>query len=59
MPGERIVYERDPDYWGTDIPTKVGIDNYGEITVDYLVSTLFEAFKKGEVDIYFDGKPSH
>ena len=60
-PGERIVYERDPDYWGKDIPTKVGIDNYDQITVDYFLqeSTLFEAFKKGEVDLYFDGNPSH
>lgn len=60
-PGERIVYRRDPNYWGKDIPSKVGFDNYDEIAVEYFLqeSTLFEAFKKGEVDIYPEGNPSH
>lgn len=60
-PGEKIVYARDPDYWGKDIPAKVGFDNYDEISVSYFLqdSTLFEAFKKGDVDIYPDGDTSH
>nr|WP_246735813.1 extracellular solute-binding protein [Agrobacterium sp. a22-2] len=60
-PGEKIVYARDPDYWGKDIPTKVGFDNYDEISVTYFLqdSTLFEAFKKGDVDIYPEGDASH
>ncbi|MCM2474747.1 ABC transporter substrate-binding protein [Rhizobium sp. CG5] len=60
-PGEKIVYSRDPDYWGKDIPAKVGFDNYDEISVSYFLqdSTLFEAFKKGDVDIYPDGDTSH
>ncbi|MDS7597257.1 extracellular solute-binding protein [Agrobacterium tumefaciens] len=53
-PGERIVWERNPDYWGKDIPAKVGFDNYDEISVMYFlqVPTMFEAFKKGDIDIY-------
>ncbi|MCQ1836577.1 extracellular solute-binding protein [Neorhizobium galegae] len=60
-PGERIVYERDPGYWGNDIPAKVGFDNYDQISVEYFLqdNTLFEAFKKGAIDIYPDGSPTH
>ncbi|HXV30265.1 MAG TPA: extracellular solute-binding protein [Sinorhizobium sp.] len=56
-PGERIVYRRNPDYWGKDLPSKIGIDNYDEISVEYFLqeNTLFEAFKKGEVDVYPEG----
>lgn len=60
-PGESITYERDPNYWGKDIPSKVGMDNYDRITVQYFLqdTTLFEAFKKGDVDVYPDGSPGH
>ncbi|TCT39328.1 extracellular solute-binding protein [Martelella mediterranea] len=60
-PGQRIVYKRDPDYWAKDLPSKVGFDNYDTITIDYYLqdSTLFEAFKKGAVDVYIDNSPSH
>ena len=60
-PGQRIIYQRDPDYWGKDIPTKVGVDNYDEISVTYFLqeTTLFESFKKGDIDVYPDGSPSH
>ncbi len=60
-PGEKITYARDPDYWGKDIPSKVGFDNYDEIAVNYFLqdSTLFEAFKKGDVDVYPEGDASH
>ncbi len=59
-PGERIVYQRDPNYWGKDIPSKIGFDNYDQISVEYFLqeSTLFEAFKKGEIDLYQERNPS-
>ncbi|UDF29510.1 UNVERIFIED_ORG: extracellular solute-binding protein [Roseateles sp. XES5] len=59
-PGEKIVYVRDPDYWGKDIPSKIGFDNYDEISVEYFLqeNTLFEAFKKGEIDLYQEGNPT-
>ncbi|MCA1407809.1 ABC transporter substrate-binding protein [Ensifer sp. IC3342] len=55
--GERIVYRRNPDYWGKDLPSKIGVDNYDEISVEYFLqeNSLFEAFKKGEVDVYPEG----
>ncbi len=56
-PGEQIVWERDRNYWGKDLPVKVGFDNYDEISVIYFlqVTTMFEAFKKGDIDIYPEG----
>ncbi len=59
-PGERIVYERNPDYWARDLPSKVGFDNYDEISVEYFLqdNSLFEAFKKGEIDLYQEGSPT-
>lgn len=59
-PGERIVYKRNPDYWAKDLPSKTGFDNYDEISVEYFLqeNTLFEAFKKGVVDIHPEGNPT-
>lgn len=59
-PGEKIVFERNPDYWGQDIPAKVGFDNYDQITVEYFLqeNSLFEAFKKGDVDVFQEGNPT-
>lgn len=59
-PGEKIVYARDPEYWGKDLPSKVGFDNYDQISVEYFLqeNSLFEAFKKGEIDVYQEGNPT-
>lgn len=59
--GESITYERDPNYWAKDIPSKVGFDNYDEIRVEYFLSQTaqFEAFKKGLFDVYPEGNPSN
>ncbi|MBD9372271.1 ABC transporter substrate-binding protein [Rhizobium sp. ARZ01] len=59
-PGEKIVFERNPDYWGKDIPSKIGFDNYDQITVEYFLqeNSLFEAFKKGDVDVFQEGNPT-
>lgn len=60
-PGQKIVYERDPAYWGKDVPSKIGFDNYDELSVEYFLqeNTLFEAFKKGAIDVYLEGNPTH
>ena len=60
-PGESITYERDPNYWAKDFPSKVGFDNYDEIRVEYFLSQTaqFEAFKKGLFDVYPEGNPSN
>jgi peptide/nickel transport system substrate-binding protein len=58
-PGEKITFQRDPNYWGKDIPSMVGFNNFDQISVEYFLqdTTLFEAFKKGEVDVFKDGVP--
>ena len=60
QPGERITYKRNPDYWGKDIPSKRGFDNFDTLTVDYFRNdtSLFESFKKGLLDVFVEGNPS-
>ena len=55
--GERITFQRREDYWARDLPIKRGLDNYDEISVEYFLSetSLFEAFKKGVIDVYPEG----
>ncbi|WP_168201250.1 extracellular solute-binding protein [Qingshengfaniella alkalisoli] len=46
----RIVYKRNPDYWGWDLPINQGRHNYDRIRVEYFADSnaAFEAFKRGE-----------
>ncbi len=59
-PGERIVYTRNPAYWGKGLPVKKGVDNYDTITVDYFrnETAQFEAFKKGLFDVFPESDPA-
>ncbi len=52
-PGKTVTLKKNPDYWGKDLPTKRGFDNFDEVRVEYFrdANTLFEAFKKGLFDI--------
>lgn len=58
-PGELIRLKRNPDYWAKDHPSKRGFDNYDEIRISYFrdENSMFEAFKKGLVDIHIEGDP--
>jgi len=53
-PGRQIVWKRVPDYWGKDLPTQVGRNNFDRIKVDYYrdPNASWEAFKKGGLDDY-------
>ncbi len=46
----RIVYKRNPDYWGKDLPINVGRNNFDTIRVEYFADSqaAMEAFKAGE-----------
>ncbi len=54
--GDSLTFRRNPDYWAKDIPSKRGFDNYDTITLTYFrdENAMFEAFKKGLVDVFLD-----
>jgi peptide/nickel transport system substrate-binding protein len=55
-PGDSLTFKRNPDYWAKDIPSKRGFDNYDTMTLTYFrdENAMFEAFKKGLVDVFID-----
>ncbi|EFL90343.1 extracellular solute-binding protein [Ahrensia sp. R2A130] len=59
-PGERITYQRNPDYWAKDEPQMKGFHNFDTVRVDYYRNgtAQFEAFKKGLFEIYPEGSPA-
>lgn len=58
-PGDSLTFVRNPDYWAKDIPSKLGFDNYDKVTLTYFrdANALFEAFKKGIVDVQIEDNP--
>ncbi len=46
---ERIVYRRNPDYWGANLPINIGRNNFDTIRIEYFAdsSAAFEGFKSG------------
>lgn len=59
-PGRSIIYRRDPNYWGRDLPVAQGRFNFDEIRYDYYrdASILLEAFKTGQIDVRVDDDPT-
>ncbi|TCS67548.1 microcin C transport system substrate-binding protein [Primorskyibacter sedentarius] len=55
----RIVYKRNPDYWGKDLPFNKGRHNYDSIRIEYFADSTaaFEAFKAGEYTFKNEGDP--
>ena len=45
----RVVYARDPDFWGASNPFNIGRNNFDRIRVEYFAdsSAAFEGFKSG------------
>ena len=58
-PGERVIYKRDPNYWGKDLAVSKGLWNFDEIWFEYFKDTqaAFEAFKKNLVDTRYESDP--
>ncbi len=48
--GKRVIYKRNPDYWGKDLPNNIGRYNFDRVRVEYFgdPTAMFEAFKAGE-----------
>ena len=49
-PGRFILFRRNPDYWGRDLPLNRGQNNFDEIRYDYFGDgdVVFQAFTGGE-----------
>lgn len=58
--GKLIIFEKDPNYWARDLPSKRGFDNFGSIRIEYYrnFNSMFEAFKKGLFDVLPVGDPT-
>lgn len=51
-PGRSVVFSRNPNYWGKDLPVNRGRDNFNSVTYVYYRDTTvaFEGFKAGQYD---------
>jgi len=51
--GRSISYKRNPDYWGTDIPSRKGMYNFERVAYRFYKDDVarLEAFKAGEFDV--------
>ncbi len=60
VPGKVVTYQRNPDYWANDLPSRVGFANYDTVKIEYYrnSNSLFEAFKKGLVDVFPESDPA-
>jgi peptide/nickel transport system substrate-binding protein len=58
-PGRSLTYRRNPDWWGRDLAVTRGRFNFDEIRLEFFrdASSLFEAFKAGEVDVRPEDEP--
>ncbi len=58
--GRSIAYRRNPDWWARNLPVSRGRFNFDEIRVEYFreASSLFEAFKAGEIDVRQEDDPN-
>ena len=50
--GRSITLERVKDYWGASMPTRIGVDNFGELRFEFFRDNLvaLEAFKADQAD---------
>jgi peptide/nickel transport system substrate-binding protein len=58
-PGASVTLERNPDYWGRDLPINRGLWNFDEVRFEFFrdANTSFEAFKRGLYDFRVEPEP--
>ena len=58
-PGASLTYQRNKNYWGAKLVVNRGRYNFDEIQYTYFrdANTLFEAFKKGLIDVRSESDP--
>ena len=54
--GKIITYQRNPDYWGSHLPVRRGMNNFERVVVKYFKDPVvaLEGFKAGEFDFIFE-----
>lgn len=54
--GQSIRYKLNPDYWGKTLPVNRGLYNFQTVKIRYFrnENALFEAFKKGDIDVFIE-----
>ena len=59
-PGRFVSFERDPDYWGRDLPINRGLSNFDTIRYEYFVDAgvLFQAFTAGDLSVFREASPA-
>ncbi|MCH9807732.1 MAG: extracellular solute-binding protein [Alphaproteobacteria bacterium] len=59
-PGRSLIYARDADWWGRDLPINKGRFNFAQIRYDYFRddAAMLEAFKSGKIDVRIEKDPS-
>lgn len=52
-PGRSVTYRRVADYWGRNLPTRRGTQNFDVMRYDYFrdATVALEAFKAGQIDL--------
>lgn len=55
----RVVYRRDPNHWGKDLPFNIGRHNFDKIRVEYFAdpAAAFEGFKSGIYTFRIESEP--
>lgn len=55
-PGRFVEIERAKDYWGQDIPVRVGTDNFDTIRYEYFLdrNIIRQALKAGQIDYFME-----
>ncbi len=58
--GKRLVYQKNPDWWGKDLPVNRGRYNPAQIIYDYYrsESSAFQAFQSGLANLWIEDDPA-
>lgn len=58
-PGRFVNFDRNPDYWGKELPLNRGVGNFDQVRYEYFVDSgvLFQAFTAGELSLYRELDP--
>jgi peptide/nickel transport system substrate-binding protein len=59
VPDVKIVYKKNPDYWGKNLAIVKGLWNFDTVRFDYYrdANGTLEAFKKGDADVRMESDP--